>query len=84
MVYVQSKYILNGYNCATFDEGCPDVQYLSYETYLCKTYNQLVAIICFKKNCKIVLSLKGHRYHFCQNLFFCYYCLQYFSIIKAF
>lgn len=34
MVYVQSKYVLDGYNCATFDEGCPDVQYLSDETYL--------------------------------------------------
>lgn len=49
MVYVQSKYVLDGYNCATFDEGCPDVQYLSDETYLCKTYNELVAIICLKK-----------------------------------
>lgn len=49
MVYVQSKYILDGYNCATFDKGCPNDKYFSDETYLCKTYNQLVAIICLKK-----------------------------------
>lgn len=37
MVYVQEKNILDGFNCTTFDEGCPDANYFSDETYLCKS-----------------------------------------------
>lgn len=36
MVYVQEKNIVNGYNCTTFDDGCPDMLYQSDETYKCK------------------------------------------------
>lgn len=34
MIYVQEINILNGYNCETFDEGCPNASYFSDETYL--------------------------------------------------
>uniref|UniRef100_A0A8W8NWG8 Uncharacterized protein n=1 Tax=Magallana gigas TaxID=29159 RepID=A0A8W8NWG8_MAGGI len=33
MVYVQEINIVNGYNCTTFDDGCPDMLYQSDETY---------------------------------------------------
>lgn len=36
MIYVQEKNILDGYNCATFDDGCPDMFYQSDETFKCK------------------------------------------------
>lgn len=36
MMYVQEKNILDGYNCTTFDDGCPDMFYQSDETYKCK------------------------------------------------
>lgn len=36
MVYVQGINSLNGYNCTAFDDGCPDMFYLSDESYKCK------------------------------------------------
>lgn len=33
MVYVQEINSLNSYNCTMFDDGCPDMFYLSDETY---------------------------------------------------
>lgn len=36
MIYVQGINSLNGYNCTTFDDGCPDMFYLSDESYKCK------------------------------------------------
>lgn len=36
MVYVQESNYFNSYNCTTFEDGCPDMFYLSDESYKCK------------------------------------------------
>lgn len=36
MTYVQGINILDSYNCMAFDNGCPDMFYLSDESYRCK------------------------------------------------
>lgn len=47
MIYVQEINILNGYNCETFDEGCPNASYFSDETYLCKSNKCYLKLIDF-------------------------------------
>lgn len=47
MVYVQEINYLNGYNCETFDEGCPNASYFSDETYLCKSNKCYLKLIDF-------------------------------------
>lgn len=38
MTYVQQSKAMKGYDCATFDEGCPSVNYFSDEAYKCKKF----------------------------------------------
>lgn len=62
MVYVQSKYILDGYNCATFEKGCPDDKYFSDETYLfpyCTDIDPIRKCYVAEPSCRITTILSS-------------------------
>lgn len=56
MTYVQQSKAMKGYDCATFDEGCPSVNYFSDEAYKfpsCVKINAMEQCFVAESTCRI-------------------------------